>query len=168
MVFGERYIYTSGDLHKTGLINEETARISRVVIHPKFRGIGLGEHLVRETLSRSGVRVIEALAVMAKYNPFFERAGMLRVNYERHDSAANKKISEFLKQRSFDFTLSKSKAYCCNFFSCLEDEDRKVLLGYLADFVQQPFIKIKTVEADLLTKIFPSEGAYLYWMNTST
>lgn len=65
-----------------------------MIIHPKFRGIGLGAFLVRETMSRVDVRVIEALAVMAKYNPFFEKAGMIRVNYRRDESSIENKISE--------------------------------------------------------------------------
>jgi len=68
MVFGERYVYTPGDSHKARLINREIARISRVVIHPKFRGIGLGAFLVRETMPKVDAKVIEVLAVMAKYN----------------------------------------------------------------------------------------------------
>ena len=79
MVFGGRYVFTPGGLNKARLINEEIARISRVVIHPKFRGIGLGAYLVKETLPRVDAKVVEALAVMAKYNPFFEKTGMLRV-----------------------------------------------------------------------------------------
>jgi hypothetical protein len=53
--------------------------ISRVVVHPKYRTIGLGVKLVKETLHLAGTPCVEALAVMAKYNPFFERAGMQKV-----------------------------------------------------------------------------------------
>jgi ABC-type lipoprotein export system ATPase subunit/GNAT superfamily N-acetyltransferase len=53
--------------------------VSRVVVHPKYRTVGLGVRLVRETLCRAGTACVEALAVMAKYNPFFERAGMRKV-----------------------------------------------------------------------------------------
>lgn len=60
-------------------LNREWAVISRVVLHPRFRGIGLGHRLVRETLPLVGRRYVEALAVMARYNPFFERAGMEKV-----------------------------------------------------------------------------------------
>jgi ABC-type ATPase with predicted acetyltransferase domain len=55
---------------------------SRVIIHPKFRGIGLGEFLVKQTLLLANASV-EFLVVMARYNPFFERAGMVKVNYGR-------------------------------------------------------------------------------------
>ena len=165
MVFGDRYIYTPGDLYKARLINEEVARISRVVIHPKFRGIGLGEYLVKETLPKVNAKVVEVLAVMARYNPFFERAGMLRVDYQRNETAVDKKIRAFLEERSFDFKLTKSKAYCRDFFIQLNEEDRKVLIGYLSEFVRQPFVKIKTVTPDLISKIFSSEGVYLYWIS---
>jgi ABC-type lipoprotein export system ATPase subunit/GNAT superfamily N-acetyltransferase len=57
----------------------EMSVISRVVVHPKYRTIGLGVRLVRETLGLVGTPCVESLAVMAKYNPFFEKAGMQKV-----------------------------------------------------------------------------------------
>lgn len=167
MVFGDRYIFTPGDLHKARLINDEIARISRVVIHPKFRGIGLGEFLVKETLPRVEAKVVEVLAVMARYNPFFERAGLFRVDYKRDELAVDSKIRRFLEERSFDFKFVKSRAHCRSFFNNLSDEDKGLLLGYLSEFAQQPFVKVKTVTPDLLSKIFSSEGVYLYWIRQS-
>jgi ABC-type ATPase with predicted acetyltransferase domain len=64
---------------------------SRVIIHPKFRGIGLGEFLVKQTLALANAKVVEVLAVMARYNPFFERAGMIKVDYRREETAIDKK-----------------------------------------------------------------------------
>jgi ABC-type transport system involved in cytochrome c biogenesis ATPase subunit/N-acetylglutamate synthase-like GNAT family acetyltransferase len=164
MMFGERYVFTPGDLHKARLVNEEIARISRVIIHPKFRGIGLGELLVKETLPKANAKVVEVLAVMARYNPFFEKAGMLRVDYRRDGNAAEKKIQAFLDEHGFNSKLARSKAYCSDFFSCLIEEDRRILLSYLTEFVQQPFVKIKTVTPDLISRIFSSQGVYLYWI----
>lgn len=60
-------------------LNEHFARISRVIVHPKFRGIGVAVELVRQTLPLEGRPYVETLAVMAKFNPFFERAGMVRL-----------------------------------------------------------------------------------------
>jgi len=164
MVFGDRYVYTPGDLNKARLINEEIARISRVVVHPKFRGIGLGAFLVRETLPRVDAKVVEVLAVMAKYNRFLEEAGMMRVDYRRDEISEEKKIRRFLEARNFNFDLVRSRAYCRQFFSQLNDEDKKVLLLYLSEFSHQPFIKTK-VKPELLTKVFSSSGVYLYWVN---
>ncbi len=64
-------------------INRDLALISRVIVHPKYRTIGLGVKLVRETLPLVGKPYVEAVAVMAKYNPFFERAGMQKIAESR-------------------------------------------------------------------------------------
>ena len=168
MIFGERYLFTPGDLHRARLINDEIARISRVIIHPKFRGIGLGEFLVKQTLPLANAKVVEVLAVMARYNPFFERAGMLKVDYKKEETAIDKKISAFLKEHNFDFRFAKSKTYSRDYFSRLNAEDKQTMIGYLKEFVEQPFIKVKAVTPELLTKMLHSNGNYLYWINSNS
>jgi len=59
-----------------GLVNKNIRRISRVIIEPRFRGLGLASRLVRETMPQMNVPIIEAVAVMGKVNPFLEKAGM--------------------------------------------------------------------------------------------
>ncbi len=58
------------------LINKNIRCISRVIIEPRFRSLGLASRLVRETMPRMNVPIIEAMAVMGLVNPFFEKAGM--------------------------------------------------------------------------------------------
>ncbi len=58
------------------LLNRNIRCIARLVIEPRFRGIGLATRLVRETMAQMEVPIIEALGVMCAVNPFFERAGM--------------------------------------------------------------------------------------------
>jgi GNAT superfamily N-acetyltransferase len=58
------------------LINRNVRCISRVVIEPRYRGIGLAARLVRETMPLMNVPVVEALGVMPLANPFLEKAGM--------------------------------------------------------------------------------------------
>ena len=58
------------------LINRNIRRISRVVIEPRFRGLGLASRLARETMPKMNVPIVEAMAVMGMVNPFFEKAGM--------------------------------------------------------------------------------------------
>jgi hypothetical protein len=58
------------------LINRNIRCISRIVIEPRLRGVGLATRLVRETLPRVKVPIVEALAVMPRVNPFLEKAGM--------------------------------------------------------------------------------------------
>jgi len=66
-------------------INRDVALISRVVVHPKYRTIGLGVKLVRETLPLAGKPYVETVAVMARYNPFFEHAGLTKISEGRPD-----------------------------------------------------------------------------------
>lgn len=58
------------------LINENIRCISRVIIEPRFRGLGLAKKLVQETMPKMNVSIIEAVAVMGRINPFLEKAGM--------------------------------------------------------------------------------------------
>jgi hypothetical protein len=60
------------------LINKNIRTISRVIIEPRFRSLGLAVRLVRETMPIMDVPFVEALAVMGRANPFFEKAGMTR------------------------------------------------------------------------------------------
>jgi GNAT superfamily N-acetyltransferase len=80
----------------------------RVVVHPKYRTIGLGQRLVRETLPKCGTPWIETTAVMARYNPFFEHAGMTRI----HTTTPTKQalaIRETLEKLGFNTTLLSSE-----------------------------------------------------------
>jgi hypothetical protein len=61
---------------RLSLINKNIRCISRVIIEPRFRGLGLASRLVRETMPEVDVPIIEAMAVMGLVNPFFEKAGM--------------------------------------------------------------------------------------------
>jgi GNAT superfamily N-acetyltransferase len=58
------------------LINEELRIISRVVIAPNWRGLGLASRLVAETMPQVGTPYVEALAAMGEMHPLFVRAGM--------------------------------------------------------------------------------------------
>ncbi|MCD6304231.1 MAG: AAA family ATPase [Planctomycetes bacterium] len=57
-------------------LNAEIECISRVVVHPTFRGLGLAVRLVRHALATAETPLVEALAAMGRLHPFFERAGM--------------------------------------------------------------------------------------------
>lgn len=75
VTFGRSRVW-KGNLQR---LQREVSVISRVVVHPKYRSIGLGAKLVHKTLARAGTACVEAVAVMARYNPFFEKAGMQRI-----------------------------------------------------------------------------------------
>ena len=50
-------------------LNRGLTAIARVVVHPKYRTVGLGTKLVKETLRLVGKPYVEMVAVMARYNP---------------------------------------------------------------------------------------------------
>ena len=58
------------------LINRELRIISRVVIAPNWRGLGLAGRLAAETMPQVGTPYVEALAAMGEMHPMFVRAGM--------------------------------------------------------------------------------------------
>lgn len=77
------------DQMKHKLINQ-IVRIPRVVIHPEFRGIGLGvlmaKHLVQYAkeywdISHYTPIMVEVIAAMTEYHKFFEKAGFVKTGY---------------------------------------------------------------------------------------
>jgi predicted N-acetyltransferase YhbS len=63
---------------KLGFVNRHVRTISRVVVHPQFRGVGLASGLVRAICRAAPTRYVEAFAVMGRVHPFFEKGGMVR------------------------------------------------------------------------------------------
>jgi GNAT superfamily N-acetyltransferase len=74
------------------MVNKHIRCISRVIIEPRYRGLGLASRLVAETMGKLGVPIIEAMAVMGRVNPFFEKAGMKR--YEGRPVARSVQLIE--------------------------------------------------------------------------
>ena len=66
--------------------NESVRTISRVIVHPQFRGLGLARVIVERLCAMCPTRYVEARAAMACAHPMFERAGMRR--YDCGDGAA--------------------------------------------------------------------------------
>lgn len=78
-VFGDRY---AGPDKRAGRrrLNAEVECISRLVVHPAYRGAGLAGRLVRHAIASADTPVVEALAAMGAVHPLFERAGMHAVH----------------------------------------------------------------------------------------
>lgn len=106
MCFGRAKVW-KGNIKQ---LNAEVSTISRVVIHPKYRSIGLGEKLVAETLSQAGPPCVETVAVMAKYNPFFEKAGMQKIAESQPSKHVQNALCE-LEALGFDTALMASTGY---------------------------------------------------------
>ena len=59
-------------------LNANVWLLQRVVLHPTYRGCGLAAPFVRRACQLCPVDWVEALSVLGRVNPFFERAGFER------------------------------------------------------------------------------------------
>jgi GNAT superfamily N-acetyltransferase len=71
-----RYTGSSDRAAAAKTLNAELRCISRVVVHPQWRGLGLAVRLVRHALDTATTAYTEALAAMGHVHPFFQQAGM--------------------------------------------------------------------------------------------
>jgi GNAT superfamily N-acetyltransferase len=76
-----RYFGQSGRWTRTALraLNGQLVMLSRVVLHPTYRGAGLAARFVRRSCELCPYPWIETLTEMGHVNPIFERAGFTRV-----------------------------------------------------------------------------------------
>jgi ABC-type ATPase with predicted acetyltransferase domain len=78
-------------------LNEKLARVARVVVHPKYRTIGAGAKLLRDSLPKCGKPYVEMIAVMARYNPFAEHAGMKKICESKPDKSILEAVAKLEK-----------------------------------------------------------------------
>lgn len=67
-------------------MNQQLWLLSRVVLHPTYRGAGIAAAFVRRACQGCPVPWIETLSAMGQVNPFFERAGFQRVGIIRKNN----------------------------------------------------------------------------------
>jgi len=79
------------------------------------------DKLVRETLSLAGTPYVEMPAVMAKYNPFAEKAGMRKIAEQPPPKEALK-IAKILQKLGFNIQLLGSEKYILNKLQSLKEE----------------------------------------------
>lgn len=114
-----------GVLLATSKISDpEARRISRLVVHPSYRGCGIGKQLVKAYLATG--QDIDVVAVMAKYNPVFERAGMTRVSDVTIKPPP--KLVATMKKHGLDVSRWHIPSHCSHVVSALEARDD--LAGY--------------------------------------
>jgi ABC-type ATPase with predicted acetyltransferase domain len=123
--------------------------ITRVVVHPKYRTIGLGAKLVRETLPKAGTPYVELVAVMAKYNPFAERAGMTRVAESRPEPKLLRAAEELASQ-GFNIHLLGSRRYIRTKLEALTSEDLGRVKKALSIAVEHPKILKKLMRKEMI------------------
>ncbi|MGD6810519.1 MAG: hypothetical protein ACQCN3_12540 [Candidatus Bathyarchaeia archaeon] len=113
-------------------MNQKLSTINRIVIHPKYRTIGLGEKIIRETLPQVGTPNVEMIAVMAKYSPFAEKAGMQKV-VEQQTVESVKRMTQTLLHLDFNLQLIGSQRYVESKLASLNEEQvRELKTAFMA------------------------------------
>jgi GNAT superfamily N-acetyltransferase len=183
--FGRRMVLPRMSMRE---LNEKLSIISRVVVHPKYRTIGLGHRLVKETLEHAGTPYVETVAVMARYNPFFEKAGMRKIaESPQVKSALN--VAEVLKTIGFNLTFLRSSKYVLKKLASLSSQDLSMLKEVFAENKHPRFMKefsfhdpygkskyyktaVETADSEKLAKLIGICGmllqikVYLFWHPT--
>jgi len=131
---GNRYVWLGDRATTMRLINQELRCINRVVIQPQYRGIGLGHWLVAKTLPQAGTVMVEALAVMGKVNPFFERAGMRR--YEGDFSTSAQRMVGAFEHVGIEQEQLVDSTVLLGAIGELEQDDQKLIVSEMYRFVQ--------------------------------
>ena len=182
--FGRRLVLPKMSMKE---LNEKLSIISRVVVHPKYRTIGLGAKLVKETLSSTGTPYVEMPAVMAKYNPFAEKAGMQKIAEQPPPKEALA-VAEILQQLNFNIQLLGSEKYVLKKLQSLSEKELQIVreafikhshtrfmkyffphlvFGHKKDYVEE----INKVSLERLARLIKVCGfllqtkVYLFWQN---
>lgn len=141
-------------------------RIARVVVHPSYRGIGIGHSMVQRYLH--DYKNVDVVASMAKFNPVFEKAGMVRAPDSKVQSPSGLKTE--LQKNGFDASAWFSKSYCDEFMSSAEN---RVLLSnfakYATNLVQPGGAHLTEKEvADKILQDNTTAGRVLYGLRDRT
>lgn len=105
------------------MLNREFRTISRVIIHPNYRGLGLAVNLVRHVLDNAKTVFTEALAVMGKAHPFFERAGMIR--YDRPIRPEHARLHDALDRIGVEPSMLAARDDMAKRIGALSEADRR-------------------------------------------
>jgi N-acetylglutamate synthase-like GNAT family acetyltransferase len=90
-------------------LNDQLWLLQRVVLHPTYRGAGIAAEFVRRACELCPVDWIETLTAMGQANPFFERAGFVRVGVIRKSGSANRHGAYGGRANVTEETLRKSR-----------------------------------------------------------
>ena len=165
---GRRYL-VGNTRERMVLLNREMRTISRVVIHPQFRGIGLAARLVRETLKKAGTVYVEAQAAMGQVNPFFEKASMTR--YHKPPAASTLRLQAVAEQVGLTANLFYDPAQLERALQSLKETDHDWFVGEMVRFGQGFGKSFKNIERSVaglsgfVASHLSGESIYYLWRN---
>jgi GNAT superfamily N-acetyltransferase len=149
--------------------NGHLRTISRVVLEPNWRGLGLAARLVRETLPQAGTPYVEALAAMARVHPFFAQAGM--TEYDAPPPPQSERLREALAAAGLGRADARSAAALVAAVTGLGEEEREWLVGEIGRWTRS-YLGAKTAKTwrptleqscGYVARFLYSEPSYYLW-----
>jgi len=144
---------------------EKKRRIARVVVHPSYRGIGIGTELVKHYIKwakDNGIKKVFAVSALGKFNPFFDKAEM-----DKCDDYIVKPKPAFIKElidNKFNVDKWFSKEYCIEV--CNDLALRKVIVKHSTNInrIINPGGKKMTIKEskDMILADSGQSGRYLW------
>lgn len=121
--------------HTLALLNAHVRRISRVIVEPRYRGLGLGARLVRQALPLAGAAMVEAVATMGAVQPFFERAGMRA--FASPPDPLREQLRQLLAEAGIDAALWVDPVAAHRHLQSLSADRRKTLDAAMRQFLSR-------------------------------
>ena len=172
-----RNIATKGLFTKLGsananmqFVNQNIRTISRVVIEPRYRALGLSYQLVKETMSMLNMPYIEALAVMGRVNPFFEKAGMIK--FQGNEHLRSVKLLAALSTIGIEQTDLVDIERTHGKLQNLNQKAKKFIEKQIMDFLtaygrRARFIRDSLERTELFISRLSDRPVYYLWRNTA-
>jgi GNAT superfamily N-acetyltransferase len=149
------------------LLNAHVQCISRVIIDPRYRGLGLAARLVRETMPLTGAAMVEALSVMGMVSPFFERAGMRA--FDPAPDVKTERMAAALETIGIGRRLWIDPRAVQNRIDALDRRRRafieQQLAGFLQKFARQRHWPGGLARTDFVLSKLGHPGRYYAWLN---
>ena len=161
--------FFSGLPRPTGLslLNKHVRCISRVIIDPRYRGLGLAARLVSETMPMTGAAMIEASSIMGTVHPFFKRAGMHP--FRQMPDVKTERMQTALETVGIDESLWIDTDRVHEQIELLEPPAREFIEKQMQDFLQK-FARQRNMShsidrTDFILSKLGDPGNYYLWLN---
>lgn len=165
-VFGLQFCCSDRTCHLRYL-NQSIRTISRVVIDPVWRGLGLAAWLVRRTMPQLNIPYIESLAVMGRFHPFLEKAGMTRYPTPKNKKAI--RLAQMLNELNIPPTLWHDPEAVHERILALKAADmgrlERCINAFLGPFGRRRNLSQSFERTDFICRKLAWPPAYYLWRN---
>jgi GNAT superfamily N-acetyltransferase len=112
------------------MLNRDVRLLQRVVVHPRYRGLGVAARLVSHGVAELGARYVECLAQLGPFSGFLSAAGFARV-CELDPPRALAALRRFCERRELDPARMHDPSYRAALLASLPERDAETLRRHL-------------------------------------